>query len=308
MLKMLAIYVWLLTCAPGEQLYEQYGHTALRVMDTEQGLDLCFNYGTFSFNTEHFYYKFVKGETYYMLTYEPTEMFMYEYIVDKRPVYAQKLNLTESEKKCLITSLMTGSRPKNRNYLYNFVEDNCCTRPFRLLQQITGDSIRSPYAGNEGNTYRRFIEHYTRPHTVINALINMIFGRRSDRPMYGESRLFLPEELMLYMDQATFADGTPVVLQSNAEPFVIKPVQWWESVYLYLCLFAIALAVLSWYDRKRGKLTIAVDIVLGIVYLCLIAITIFLTFFSIHPLVGFNWRLLVLPSLHLCARLIYILR
>ena len=35
---------------------------------------------------------------------------------------------------------------------------------------------------------------------------------------------------------------------------------------------------------------------------------IFLTFFSCHPLVGFNWRLFLFPFIHVCTRLIYILR
>ena len=45
-----------------------------------------------------------------------------------------------------------------------------------------------------------------------------------------------------------------------------------------------------------------------IIYLILIAISVFLTFFSVHPLVGFNWRLLLFPFIHLCARLIYFFR
>jgi hypothetical protein len=35
---------------------------------------------------------------------------------------------------------------------------------------------------------------------------------------------------------------------------------------------------------------------------------VFLTFFSCHPLVGFNWRLILIPLIHLCARLVYLLR
>ena len=57
----------LLTCTPGEELYARYGHTAVRVCDPERDLDAVFNYGIFDFNTEHFYWKFVRGETWYQL-------------------------------------------------------------------------------------------------------------------------------------------------------------------------------------------------------------------------------------------------
>ena len=40
-----------LTCSPGKELYSLFGHTAIRVHDPEQDLDVVFNYGTFDFDT-----------------------------------------------------------------------------------------------------------------------------------------------------------------------------------------------------------------------------------------------------------------
>ena len=36
-------FISLLTCTPGEELYARYGHTALRVCDEEQDLDVVFS-------------------------------------------------------------------------------------------------------------------------------------------------------------------------------------------------------------------------------------------------------------------------
>ena len=55
--------VSLITCSPGEEVYSKFGHTAIRVKDKTNNVDVVFNYGIFSFETEHFYYKFIKGET-----------------------------------------------------------------------------------------------------------------------------------------------------------------------------------------------------------------------------------------------------
>ena len=49
-----------LNCGLGNESYSLYGHTALRVKDTSQNLDIVFNYGTFDFNTSNFILKFVK--------------------------------------------------------------------------------------------------------------------------------------------------------------------------------------------------------------------------------------------------------
>ena len=69
----------LLTCSPGEELYARYGHTALRICDPQNDMDITFNYGIFDFNTDHFYWKFVRGETWYELGAAPYWWFMREY-------------------------------------------------------------------------------------------------------------------------------------------------------------------------------------------------------------------------------------
>ena len=105
-----------------------------------------FNYGVFSFNTENFYYKFVKGETYYQLGIEPARFFLIDYELEKRPVYEQRLNLTDEQAAALAKALAINYRPENRSYLYNFVFDNCATRPYNLVKSVLGDTILSDYA------------------------------------------------------------------------------------------------------------------------------------------------------------------
>ena len=54
--------VSLLTCFPGQEVFELYGHTAIRITDGAT-MDRVYNFGLFSFNQPHFIYRFVKGET-----------------------------------------------------------------------------------------------------------------------------------------------------------------------------------------------------------------------------------------------------
>jgi hypothetical protein len=298
----------LLTCTPGDEVYTRYGHTAIRVCDTTAQLDVVFNYGIFDFNTDFFYWKFVRGETWYELGITSTPRFDYEYKYYKRPVYEQELNLSSEQKEALWQALVTNYQPENRKYLYNFVFDNCATRPYQLIKNALGDSIHSDYIGYKGQTYRTFLRHYTGAHRWINAGINLLFGPKADQPMTDEQRLFLPEELMHYMAQATLSDGTRLVANDNGKDFIIPPTPWYATWELGLVLYFLCMLAISIYDRKRNKWSWGVDLVVAIPYIIILIIVSFLTFFSCHPLVGFGWRLLIIPCTHLCARLIYICR
>ncbi len=308
MFKLLVIYISLLTCSPGQELYSRYGHTAIRVQDTEKHADFVFNYGTFTFNTDHFYWKFVKGETYYQLGIDPMTWFVEENSLEGRTIYEQPLNLTEEQSQAVVEALWTNFRPENRSYLYNFVFDNCATRPYYLLKQVLNDSIYSSYSEWEDVTYREYIQHYTGKDSWEDFAINMIFGPRADQPMRNEDRLFMPEALMFFMQDATLADGTPLVKDSSIAPFVIAPTPWYKTWYVGLVAFIIFFLTISLIDLRRDKWSWYVDLPFIIIYVLLLAVVIFLTFFSIHPLVGFNWRLFLFPVIHLCLRLIYIVR
>ena len=298
----------LFTCTPGQELYARYGHTALHVYDPDNNIDISFNYGIFHFNTDHFYWKFVRGETWYELGATPTWWFMREYDDTHRTVYEQVLNLTPDQREAIWKALVINYEPKNRQYLYNFVFDNCATRPYMLISNAIEDTIVSDYIGHTGDTYRSFLRHYTGRWSWSNAGINLLFGPRADQAMTSEQRLFLPEELMFFMQQAHMRDGTPLVRPAVIAPFEIAPTPWYATWPLGLALYFIAVLLMSFYDRQRRHWSWWVELIAGVPFVLLLIIVTFLTFFSCHPLVGFGWRLLIIPITHLCARLVYIVR
>ena len=234
--------------------------------------------------------------------------FMQQYIYEKRPVYEQVLNLTPSQRETLWQALVENNKPENSKYLYNFVFDNCATRPYWLIVKVLGDTVHSSYVGYTGQTYRKFIRHYTGPHTWANAGINLLFGPKADRPMTSEQRLFLPEELMFYLAQATLSDGAPLVQHGSIAPFEIKRTPWYASWEFGLVLYFLFVLAVSLIDRKRHRWSKWLEVTVAIPYGLLLLLVAFLTFFSCHPLVGFGWRLLIIPLTHLCARIVTIFR
>ncbi len=51
----------IITCDTGNETYSLFGHTAIRITDVENNLDVVYNYGAFDFATPNFVAKFTKG-------------------------------------------------------------------------------------------------------------------------------------------------------------------------------------------------------------------------------------------------------
>ena len=142
-----SLVVSLITCWPGAEVYELCGHEAVRVRGINPDgtvTDSVWNYGVFDFAAPNFLYRFVKGETDYMLAAYPTSMFMPEYMAHGRRVVEQDLNLTREETARLVALLREEARPENRTYRYNYVKDNCATRILDRIDEAVGHPVVYP--------------------------------------------------------------------------------------------------------------------------------------------------------------------
>ena len=131
-----SIRVSLVTCSPGTAVYEVYGHTALRVEIPTKGVDLAINYGLFSFEAPNFIWRFIKGETDYVVGTIGYPIFEREYTSRGSTVTLQTLNLSGEEKVALVQLLDRNLRPENREYRYNFLYNNCSNKAAALLLQL----------------------------------------------------------------------------------------------------------------------------------------------------------------------------
>ncbi len=119
------------TFYPGSDIYELEGHTALRVRMPMQ--DYGVSWGLFDFDAPNFVYRFVKGETDYMMGIIPWPYLEAQYHAQGRRIVEQRLNLDSMQKKRLLGLLADNYRPENRTYRYNYVLDNCATRHLAII-------------------------------------------------------------------------------------------------------------------------------------------------------------------------------
>ena len=288
----------LITCSPGPQIYALFGHTAIRLVDPARGLDIVFNYGMFNFNKPNFYLKFIQGATDYELGAYETKYFLPEYRERNSSVTEQMLNLTTVEKQQLADALFVNYQPENREYRYNFVYDNCSTRPRDKILSVIKDKVVYDYV-SEPQTFRNWVGTYTGENTWAKFGIDMLLGREADELSTRWSSMFLPEVLCREFGAVKIIahDGTTRSLV-NAEKIIVPRqdsivktnfLQLPITVTLTVLLIGV---LLIFYEKRRKKYYKIIDSVLLIVSGLAGVIIFYLMFFSVHPLVHSNFNLL----------------
>lgn len=296
----------LITCSPGKEVYEKFGHTGIRIKDKKNGNDLIFNYGIFSFETENFYYKFIKGETDYQLGLYYTGNFLPAYAERNSVVWEQVLNLTVDERRKLIKLLLENYEPENRTYRYNFVFDNCATRPRDKILSALNGYVKLE-SNNEPKTFRQWIGIYVGTDTWLKFGIDLVFGMDADSFASPSQSMFLPEALMTEFQQAQIylpngqtkklVSDKNILVNKNAvsgttSGWSIKPL----TVSLILLIIGTLITIWDLFRRRHYKLFDSfLYIVTGLGGL----IAAYLMFFSTHPLVKMNLNLLWLNPLNL---------
>jgi hypothetical protein len=210
-----SLRISLLTCGQGEEIYSTFGHTALRITDHRTKTDLVYNYGTFDFEAPNFIYNFVKGKLEYFVSVSSFDEFMYVYEYEKRKVWEQELLLNDDQKKRISEFLQWNALPANRNYLYDFISDNCTTRIRDIIAKYCGDEhVFDNVITPKDVSYRDGINKYSGNLSWLNFGMNLLIGKRTDEKISDHRYYFLPEYLMQGTDKARVIDrpiAKPVV-------------------------------------------------------------------------------------------------
>jgi len=298
--------VSLLTASPGSEVYSQYGHTGIRISDPVRHFDLVFNYGLFDFNSPNFIWRFVKGETDYMVGACSFMDFMLEYQMDNRGVTEQVINLGQKEKEAIWQALVENIQPENRTYRYNFFFNNCATKPRDILTKNIAGNVDYQWKG-KFKTLREEVHYYTAQYPWTQFGIDFTLGAQADDPASLRSQQFAPGLLMESFSKAVIKGDSakirPLVTETlhpaTVDDSLIEKTPWAPGPVLVMWTVFLVVAALSYMEFKKGKtfhwLNAVLFMATGLVG-CLIA---FLVFFSEHPTTNVNFLLLWLHPFHL---------
>lgn len=295
--------VSLLTCRAGANIYELEGHSALRFVKPSTGEDIVVNWGLFDFDAPNFVYRFVKGETDYSVGVAPTGYFLRAYDRQGRTVVEQDLNLTPEQIAELQRLVSENLLPENRVYRYNYVLDNCSTRPLRIVEKAMGDTLS--FNGTDlrpevKSTFRDAMRSFHASYPWYQFGIDLALGNGIDRPIELREAAFAPESLEIMMTTAKKPDGTPIVSATryltNATDgsAVLPPTPWWLTPMFWSCVIAAISLILtisqirhrsfqgSAWSRLFDTLMFGLYGILGLILT-------FLIFVSVHEATSPNW-------------------
>ncbi len=296
----------LITCHAGSVMYELCGHTAIRVQIN--GEDIAVNYGLFEFQTKNFALKFLKGETDYRVGAYPFYHFLEHYTRENRRIVEQELNLTPQQAWNLVTLLQINLLPENCVYRYNYVKNNCATKPIDLIEQVVNDTIAFNEPNIEGAetwTYRDEMRHFHQNYYWYQFGIDLALGSGIDYTLSTREKMFAPEALESMMRGATITDslgnkipivkaetviheGTPAQLPPT--PYFITP------NFIFSLIFVLAL-MLSVKDIKKKTITRWVDSVIYGIYAMASLFICFLIFISVNEATSPNFFILLFSPL-----------
>jgi hypothetical protein len=279
--------VSIFTCDRGEELYSTFGHTALRIQDPNNALDVVYNYGYFDFRTENFYFKFVKGDLQYFMNVTSYDDFVFEYKLDRRQVIEQTLNLPLAKKQELFDALNKSLLSDEKSYTYKFIDRNCTSMVVNKINGLFGTE-KIQKVDDKSISYRTLLYPYFENYFWYKLGINIVFGAKTDG---NAEKLFLPIELLHSLDKATI-DGKPLV--SKKETVVngvsVQPeFSFFNSIYL-VCLVLLILVIINKQFLFKGYLFVCG--ILGL-FLCLVGL------YSEHQELLWNYNALLFNPLFL---------
>ncbi|MCX4258594.1 MAG: DUF4105 domain-containing protein [Muribaculaceae bacterium] len=303
--------VALLTCHPGDEVYELEGHTALRFIFSD-GKDLTVNWGLFDFNSPNFLYRFVKGETDYRMGATPTVHFLNQYSSEGRRVDQTPLNLTPAEREKLVWLIDSTMRIGSPVYRYNYVLDNCATRPVDYLEKAIGHPLQfadtTALGDKAGTTFRGDMTAFHRNYPWYQFGIDLALGPYIDNTLTSREHLFAPVSLALMVDGAMRPDPeNPEAYISLSSPrFELlpdlgggpaTPTPWPFSPIAVCSFFCLITIIISIIDLHRHSISRWFDtIYFNIAGLAGLLLT-FLIFVSVHYATSPNWLYLWLNPL-----------
>lgn len=243
------IQISLLTCGTGDEIYTVFGHSGVRIVDSNEGTDIVYNYGTFDGYDQDFEIKFMRGNLLYYLSAGAYEDFIEEYKMEGRWVEEQIVHTSEAEKRQIQQYLLTNMLPENRPYKYDFFFDNCATRIRDIFTQTHGDAFKYPLVlpHKKSLSFRDIINQYLEYNVWERFGINILLGSKIDVKMSNEQIMFLPDYLKDALAKATlngkaFAqaskriiDETKAARQADYSVFIV--------LYGLLLLFIISLII-----------------------------------------------------------------
>jgi len=249
-----------LTMGPGSNLNDSFGHSAFRIIDPNQNIDVVYNYGVYNFDTPNFYLKFIKGQLMYQLDRTDFSLFYQHYSDQNRWIKEQVLDLTIKEKQEVFDFLQNNYLPENRNYIYDFFFENCATR----IRDVLAGILKNKLVIDESfvfdiHTFRQLIQKNVHWNSWGSFGMDLAIGAVVDRNASSWEHQFLPEYIFKALEKGQIKRSLGVkklvkktsILNKNSakeklEIFLISP-------FFVISLLALIILGVTFKDYRNNS-------------------------------------------------------
>ncbi|MDD7913926.1 DUF4105 domain-containing protein [Polaribacter ponticola] len=288
----------IVTAGPGAELYEAFGHSAIRVKDPVIKLDLIYNYGMFDFNAPNFYSNFTKGKLLYRLGRYKFEYFLRSYNRDKRWVKQQVLNLNQLERQQFFIFLENNAHPKNANYFYDPYFNNCATKLRDITTSILGNKVVFSDKNTPNNqSFRQLMDKEIPWNTWGSFGINLALGSKLDQKAEFKQYMYLPDyvysifknsDLYIKNQKSALIKREDILLNYKEKELEISTL----NPFLIFSIISLIGLFFTYKDFKNNNVTKWVDFTLLFSTGFIGIVVLFLWFFTDHSTTPNNFNFL----------------
>lgn len=294
----LSVYseISIVTAGPGEELYESFGHSAIRIKDPVLNFDVIYNYGIFDFNQPNFYTNFTKGKLLYQLGRYDFKYFLASYNRQQRWVKEQVLNLSQKQKQQYFLVLEKNALPENRQYYYDPYYNNCATKLRDITANVLNNKVNFSFP-KPGESFRKLMNKEIPWNTWGSFGINFALGSKLDTTILPEQYLYLPDYL-----HSTFKASTLFLKNQSQnlvkqEKILLNYPELKQSSYLFnpllvFSLLALSILLITFRDFKNNKRSSYLDFTIFLITGILGVVIVFLWFFTDHSTTPNNFNIL----------------
>jgi hypothetical protein len=269
-----------ITCDTGNESYSLFGHTAIRITDADNNLDVVYNYGAFDFATPNFVAKFTKGDLQYFAVVHAFSDFLNQYTYEQRSVFEQELVISANYTQQLFDNLNAALLSEERFYTYKFIDKNCTSMVVEMLNKTLKSQVIVKKTDTD-KTYRSILYPYFDNSFYEKLGTSIIFGKKVDA--YG-TQIFLPFELHKSLQQIQF-ENQPLCKESKTVLEFKKqtPSSWWNNFYSFALLLGFIVVL------NKKSIDLFYLFVMGLLGLFFG----FVGFYSFHQELAYNYNILL---------------
>ena len=200
---MSSLHFYLITVDVGEDVWNNFGHTALRLFDESSNTDTIYNWGVFDISggVLGFSWEFFTGVMDYRLSVSSPSQEFASYAAQGRTVWQDKINLTNPQKERLYQRLMWNLEPSNVEYPYQYFFNNCTTKLRDYLDEALDGKISSRFAENVGSTFRDHVQSHYQSVGFVALSLDILMNSNIDRIISEWEQMFLPLQFREYLRQ-----------------------------------------------------------------------------------------------------------